>query len=129
VQTLDPTSTTSNQGRDAAPLDVSDVLVASMVANGVDTLFFSSGTDLIPYQEAISKARATGRNAPRVITMLHEIVNLNAAIGYTMTGGKPAVTGVHVDAGTLNCGAGYHPILRGNYPVVVTAGSTPSRLG
>ncbi|MFN8636120.1 MAG: thiamine pyrophosphate-requiring protein [Chloroflexota bacterium] len=126
MQTLDSAQTTQDQT--TAPLEVSDILVASMVANGVDTLFFSSGTDLIPYQEAISKARATGREAPRVITMLHEIVNLNTAIGYTMTSGKPAVTGVHVDAGTLNCGAGYHTVMRGNYPVVVTAGSAPTTL-
>ncbi len=107
---------------------VSDVLVAALAANGVQELFFSSGTDLIPYQEALAKARAHGRAAPRVRAMLHEIVNLNAACGYTLTSGQPAVSAVHVDAGTLNGGAGYHTILRGNYPVLVTAGAAPTSL-
>jgi acetolactate synthase-1/2/3 large subunit len=128
LQTLDAINQSSSQESGGAAPEVSDVLVASMVANGVEELFFSSGTDLIPYQEAIAKAKAHGRKAPRVRAMLHEIVNLNAAIGYAMTSGKPAVTAVHVDAGTLNCGAGYHTVMRGNYPIVVTAGSAPTTL-
>lgn len=108
--------------------EVTDALVTAMALGGVEYLFFSSGSDLIPFQEAIAKAQELGRPAPRLVTMLHEIVNLNAAMGYTMTSGRPAVSAVHVDAGTLNCGAGLHTVWRGNYPVVLMAGAAPTSL-
>ena len=72
--------------------DVGDAIVAAMAEGGIDHLFFSSGTELGFYQEAIAKARALGRPAPRLITMTHEYVGLNAALGYAAVSGKPAVT-------------------------------------
>lgn len=107
---------------------VSDAIINALGANDVDLFFFSSGSDLVPLQEALAKADALGRPAPKIVPVMHEIVNLNASIGYAMTSGKPAVTAVHVDAGTLNTGAGLHTIYRGNYPVFMMAGLTPTTL-
>ncbi len=103
----------------------SDAIVAAMKLGGVDNLFFVSGSELTFYQEAIAKAHAKGRPAPRLVSMNHEHVALNAAIGNAMVRNQPAATAVHVDVGTLHYGAGIHTAWRGNAPVLMTAGTGP----
>ncbi|MFN0071484.1 MAG: thiamine pyrophosphate-dependent enzyme [Chloroflexota bacterium] len=103
----------------------SDALVAAMKLGGVDNLFFVSGSELVFFQEAIAKAEARGRPAPRLITMMHESVTLNAALGNAMIRNAPAATCVHVDVGTLHYGAAIHTAWRGNYPVLMMAGTGP----
>jgi len=61
--------------------DVGEAIVASMIAAGIDHLFFASGTEMGFYQEAVAKARAKGAKAPRLILMTHEYPCLNAALG------------------------------------------------
>lgn len=101
------------------------MLVEAMALGGVEYLFFTSGSDIIFYQEAVAKAHALGRPAPKLITVLHENVTLNAAMGYTMVTGRPSATAVHADLGTLNYGAAIHTAARGGYPVLMTAGAGP----
>src|SRR6266699_96462 len=86
----------------------SDAIVTAMKLGGVDNLFFVSGSELNFYQEAIAKAGAKGRPAPKLVTMTHEHVALNAALGDTMVRNQPAATAVHVDVGTLHYGAALH---------------------
>ena len=70
-----------------------DAIVASMAAGGVDHLFFTSGSEIGFYQEAVAKARAHGHNNPiRLITVPHEHISLNAALGYAAVSGRPAAT-------------------------------------
>ena len=76
-------------GRHSGGSDVGDAVVAAMALGGVDHLFFTSGTEIVWYQEAIAKAQAHGRPAPRLITMTHEHASLNAALGYAAVSGKP----------------------------------------
>src|SRR6266705_203813 len=102
-----------------------DAIVAAMKLGGVDNLFFVSGSELTFYQEAIAKAHANGRPAPRLVTMTHEHVALNAALGNSMVRNQPAATAVHVDVGTLHYGAAIHTAWRGGYPVLMTAGTGP----
>lgn len=102
-----------------------DAMVASMKLGGVDNLFFVSGSELNFWQEAVAKAKAKGTPAPRLVTMMHEHVALNAALGNTMIRNQPAATAVHVDVGTLHYGAAVHTAWRGNYPVLMTAGTGP----
>ncbi|MBI3329571.1 MAG: hypothetical protein HYZ81_23060, partial [Nitrospinae bacterium] len=102
-----------------------DAIVAAMKLGGVDNLFFVSGSELTFFQEAIAKAHAKGRPAPRLITMTHEHVALNAALGNAMVRNQPAATAVHVDVGTLHYGAAIHTAWRGGYPVLMTAGTGP----
>lgn len=106
--------------------DVSDAIVAAMAAGGIEVLFFTSGAELVFYQEAIARALAAGRPAPRLITITHEHINLNAAIGYAAVSGKPAATAVHVDAGTLNQGGAIHTAWHSGVPVLMTAGGAPA---
>ena len=103
----------------------SDAIVAAMKLGGVDNLFFVSGSELSFYQEAIAKAQAKGRLAPRLVTMTHEHVALNAALGNAMVRNQPAATAVHVDVGTLHYGAAIHIAWRGGYPVLMMAGTGP----
>jgi acetolactate synthase-1/2/3 large subunit len=106
--------------------EASDALVASLLSGGVDQLFFVSGSDILFFQEAIAKRIARGLAAPNLVTMLHEIPALNAALGYSMVSGKVAAVAVHVDVGTLNCGSALHTAWAGGYPVMLIAGS-PAR--
>jgi acetolactate synthase-1/2/3 large subunit len=87
----------------------SDALVAAMKLGGVEHLFFVSGSEIGFYQESVAKAQERGWPTPQLITVPHEGVALNAALGETMISGQPAATAVHVDVGTLNYGAGYTP--------------------
>ncbi len=102
-----------------------DAVVSAMKLGGVDNLFFVSGSELNFYQEAAAKAHAKGRPAPRLVTMMHEHVALNAALGNAMVRNQPAATAVHVDVGTLHYGAAVHTAWRGSYPVLMTAGTGP----
>ena len=102
-----------------------DALVMSMKLGGVDNLFFVSGSELVFFQEAIAKAESRGLPAPHLVTMMHESVALNAALGNAMVRNAPAATAVHVDVGTLHYGAATHTAWRGNYPVLMMAGTGP----
>jgi acetolactate synthase-1/2/3 large subunit len=103
----------------------SDAIVASMKLGGIDHLYFVSGSEMAFYQEAIAKAEARGWPAPKLVTMMHESVALHAALGTAMVTGQPSAASVHVDVGTLHYGAAIHAAWRGNYPVLLTAGSGP----
>jgi acetolactate synthase-1/2/3 large subunit len=105
--------------------DVGDAIIAAMALGGIDHLFFTSGAEIVWYQEAIAKANAHGRPAPRLITMTHEHASLNAALGYAAVSGKPVATAVHVDAGTYNYGGAIHTAAHAGLPVVLTAGTPP----
>lgn len=105
--------------------EVSDAIVAAMALGGIDHLFFMSGSEIAFYQEAIAKAQAHGRPAPRMITMTHEHAGLNAALGYAAVSRKPVATAAHVDAGTLNYGGAIHTAWRSGLPVLMTAGAAP----
>jgi acetolactate synthase-1/2/3 large subunit len=103
----------------------SDAIVASMKLGGVSHLFFVSGTEMSFFQESTFKAQELGRPAPELVTMVHESVALQAAIGVTMITGEPAASAVHVDVGTLHYGGAIHTAWRGGYPVLIMAGTAP----
>jgi acetolactate synthase I/II/III large subunit len=105
--------------------ETGDVIVAAMAAGGIEYLFFNSGSDVMFYQEAVAKALAHRRPTPRLVTVPHETVALNAAIGYAMATGRPAATAVHTDAGVLNYGVALHAASSGEHPVLITAGGAP----
>lgn len=105
--------------------DWSDALVQSMKLGGIEHLFFVSGSEIAFWQESIAKAQERGWPAPKLVTVTHEAVALNAALGSAMVRNQPAATAVHVDVGTLNYGGAIHTAWRGNYPVLITAGTGP----
>jgi acetolactate synthase I/II/III large subunit len=120
------TRTTAGAWIEVPADEASDAIVAAMALGGVEHLFFTSGSEIMFYQEATAKAQALGRPTPRLITITHEHSTLTAAIGYGMYTGKPAATAVHVDVGTLHMGGAIHTASRGGVPVLMTAGAPPT---
>jgi acetolactate synthase-1/2/3 large subunit len=106
--------------------DNGDAMIAAMAEAGVEYVFFTSGSEIGFYQEAIAKAHANGRRAPKLITVTHEHASLNAALGYAAVSGKPAVTAAHVDCGTQHYGGAVHTALHCGLPVVITGGGSPT---
>ncbi len=106
--------------------DVGEAVVSAMGLAGIDYIFFTSGSEICFYQEAIAKIKSEGRAAPKLVTITHEHVGLNAALGYAAISGRPAVTAVHVDAGTLHQGGAIHTAYRSGLPVLMTAGAPPT---
>lgn len=109
--------------------EVGEALLQAWWLNGIDHVLFTSGADLAWMQEATEKLAALGRPTPSLVTMLHENTSLNAACGYAMVAGKPIATAAHVELGTLNYGDAIHTASRGQYPVLLTSGKTPSAYG
>jgi acetolactate synthase-1/2/3 large subunit len=106
--------------------DNGDAMIAAMAEAGVDYIFFTSGSEIGFYQEAVAKAHAQGRKAPKLITVTHEHASLNAALGYAAVSGKPAVTAAHVDCGTQHYGGAVHTALHCGLPVMITGGGSPT---
>jgi acetolactate synthase-1/2/3 large subunit len=105
--------------------EAGDAIVAAMALGGVDYLFFTSGSEIMFFQEAIAKAQAHGRAAPRLITMTHEYASLNAALGYAAMTGRPAATAAHVDVGTQHYGCALHTAWWAGLPILIMAGAPP----
>ncbi len=103
-----------------------EALMASMKLNGIDRLWFTSGTELAFFQEVPVKHQALGRPTPRIMTMTHENAALSAAMGETMITGKPSSTAAHVECGMINAGGSIHNADRGHYPVLMMSGYPPS---
>jgi acetolactate synthase-1/2/3 large subunit len=103
-----------------------EAMMASMKLNGIDRLWFTSGTELAFFQEVPVKHKALGRPTPTIMTMTHENAALSAAMGETMITGRPAATAAHVECGMINAGGSIHNADRGHYPVLMTSGYPPS---
>jgi acetolactate synthase I/II/III large subunit len=103
-----------------------EAMMASMKLNGIDRLWFTSGTELAFFQEVPVKHQALGRPTPTIMTMTHENAALSAAMGETMITGRPSATAAHVECGMINAGGSIHNADRGHYPVLMTSGYPPS---
>jgi acetolactate synthase-1/2/3 large subunit len=118
-----------NQSREWIEVPVVDhgeAIVAAMTAAGVEFVFFTSGSEIGFYQEAIAKAEAQGRKAPKLVSVTHEHTNLNAALGCAAVSGKPVATAAHVDCGTQHYGGAIHTAWHAGLPVLITAGIPPT---
>lgn len=109
-------------------VEVADLFLEALRGLGVEYLFINPGTDTIPIQEALARAKAEGVETPRAVLCPHEGVAVSMAEGYAMVRGRPQLVLVHVDVGTLNAGSALHNVLRDRVPLVLCAGVTPSIL-
>jgi len=125
LQTVD---TRRGQGREyqMEAQQAAEALMASMNLNGIDRLWFVSGTELAFFQESAVKHRALGRPTPRLMTMTHENAALAAACGETVVTRRPSATAFHVECGLINAGGALHNADRGHYPVLIMSGYPPS---
>ncbi|GGM45960.1 thiamine pyrophosphate-requiring protein [Dactylosporangium sucinum] len=101
---------------------VAGMLLETLARNGVDRLWFCSGSELVPLQEAAARARHHGIAVPQLAMTVHEHVAISAAMGESMVTGRPAAVVAHADLGPLNFGAELHTALRGQYPLVLISG-------
>lgn len=101
---------------------VGELLLRSVAAHGMERLWFCSGSELVPLQEAAVRLRERGETVPEIAPVTHEHVAIAAAMGETMVSGRPAVVVAHADLGPLNFGAELHTALRGGYPLLLVSG-------
>jgi len=106
--------------------DVGEAVMAAIGMAGIECSFFTSGSELCFVQEAIAKSEVIGRPTPKLVTINHEHISLNAALGYAAVSGKPAVTVSHTDSGTLHHGAAIPSAYHSGLPVLMLAGGAPT---
>ena len=102
-----------------------ELILQAIAANGVKKMFFCGGTDNFYFMESIAKFKAQGRPAPDLITVMHESDAVYMNMGYFQYSGRPQVTVLHVNSGTMNAGAAWHEAWYANSGIVVMAGRTP----
>jgi acetolactate synthase I/II/III large subunit len=103
-----------------------EAILAALKLNGVDRIWFVSGSEIGVLQEGSAKHRVLGRPAPAIMTMTHENAALAAACGDTIVTGSASAAAFHVEAGLLNAGGAIHNADRGNHPVLIISGYPPS---
>lgn len=103
-----------------------EAMMASMKLNGIDRLWFVSGTELAFFQESAVKHKALGKPTPQLMTMTHENAALAAACGETVVTRRPSAAVFHVECGLINAGGAIHNADRGHYPVLIMSGYPPS---
>jgi len=102
-----------------------ELILQAIAENGVKKLFFCGGTDNFHFMESVAKFKAQGRPAPDLITVLHESAAVYMNMGYFQYTGRPQVTVLHVNCGTMNAGAAWQEAWHTNAGIVVMAGRTP----
>jgi acetolactate synthase I/II/III large subunit len=126
ANTVSKLKTTDGQEVRLAVDEPAEAMLASMKLNGIDRLWFVSGTEIAPLQEGAVKNAARGLPTPKIMTMTHESVALAAACGETVVTGRAAATAFHVDVGLLNAGGSIHNADRGRHPVLIMSGAPPT---
>lgn len=102
---------------DARTRNGADLLLQTLVANGVTTCFANPGTSEMQFVAALDRAPDM-----RAVLCLFEGVATGAADGYARMSGDPAATLLHLGPGYLNGGANLHNARRARSPVVNVVG-------
>jgi len=98
-----------------------EVFVELCNRQGVDTIFYNPGFDVVPLLSAAARARAAGLPAPRTVMCLDEATALHAAHGHYLVSGRPQVLLVHAELGTQQVGGAIQQAWYGKVPVVICA--------
>ena len=99
-----------------------EAFVEVLNAHGVENIFFNPGSATVPIQVTISKFRAAGKRAPRLILCLDESLTMTAAHGHYMVSGRPQVVMAHCELGTQRVGGAFLNAQFGRIPVILWAG-------
>jgi acetolactate synthase-1/2/3 large subunit len=102
-----------------------ELILQAIAANGVKKMFFCGGTDNFHFMESVAKFKAQGRPTPDLVTVPHESDAVYMNMGYFQYTGRPQVTVLHVNCGTINAGAAWQEAWHTNAGIVVMAGRTP----
>src|SRR5271169_6545213 len=94
-----------------------EVLLHTLIANGIDTCFMNPGTSEMHFVAALDLVPAM-----RGILCLFEGVCSGAADGYARAMGKPAATLLHLGPGLANGLSNFHNARKARSPVVSIVG-------
>lgn len=94
-----------------------DVMLRTLLVNGIDTCFMNPGTSEMHFVAALDRVREM-----RGILCLFEGVCSGAADGYARALGKPAATLLHLGPGLGNALANFHNARKARSPVVSIVG-------
>ena len=108
------------------PRSVSDVLVETLVAWGVDTVFGMVGHSNLGFAEALRKAEERGEL--RYIGIRHEGAASFAASAYGKLTGRPAACFAIAGPGSTNLLTGLYDARLDGAPVLAISGQVPSKV-
>jgi acetolactate synthase-1/2/3 large subunit len=94
-----------------------DILLQTLLANGIDTCFMNPGTSEMHFVAALDRVKAM-----RGVLCLFEGVCSGAADGYARALGKPAATLLHLGPGLGNGLANFHNARKAHSPIVSIVG-------
>src|SRR6478672_10117770 len=107
----------------AEPLSGADIVIKSLVDQGVDVVFGYPGGAVLPLYDEIFK-----QNEVRHILVRHEQAAVHAAEGYARTTGKVGVVLVTSGPGATNAVTGLTDALMDSIPIVCLTGQVPTHL-
>src|SRR5436190_37918 len=108
------------------PRTVSDVLVETLVAWGVDTVFGMVGHSNLGFADALRKAEERGQL--RYIGIRHEGAAAFAASAYGKLTGRPAACFAIAGPGSTNLLTGLYDAKLDQSPVIAISGQVPSKV-
>ena len=112
--------------RPEVPRTVSDVLVETLVAHGVDTVFGMVGHSNLGFADALR--RAEERGDLRFIGIRHEGAAAFAASAYGKLTGRPAACFAIAGPGSTNLLTGLYDAKLDQSPVIAISGQVPSKV-
>jgi acetolactate synthase-1/2/3 large subunit len=107
-------------------IQVGDRLLQLLEAWDVEYIFSSPGSDWPPLWEALAKAQAQGRSAPRLLTCRHEQLCVCLAMGYHRATGHLPVVILHTGVGALHTAMVLRSALHERIPMLVLVGQPTS---
>ncbi|MEM9359760.1 MAG: thiamine pyrophosphate-dependent enzyme, partial [Pseudomonadota bacterium] len=99
-----------------------DMIVANLLANGVDTVFGLPGAQTYPVFDALAR----NTDDIRTVSARHEQATAYMALGYAKSTGRPSVFSVVPGPGVLNTGAALCTAFGVNAPIMCVTGQSPS---
>src|SRR5207244_1953235 len=107
----------------AEPLSGADIVIKSLVDQGVDVVFGYPGGAVLPIYDALFK-----QNSLRHILVRHEQGAVHAAEGYARSTGRVGVVLVTSGPGATNAVTGLTDALMDSVPIVCLTGQVPTHL-
>jgi len=115
----------SSSDSDTTGITIADVFLEALARAGIDYLFTVLGSDHPSIIEAYVRRKNEGKEFPKMLIFLHEMVAISAADGYARVTRRPQCVIVHVDVGTSALGQGLHNASSGKSPILIFAGQAP----
>src|SRR5215813_6627859 len=118
-----PVNSTAEIAMSAEPMSGAEIVIKSLVDQGVDVVFGYPGGAVLPIYDALFK-----QNALRHILVRHEQGAVHAAEGYARSTGRVGVVLVTSGPGATNAVTGLTDALMDSVPVVCLTGQVPTHL-